>query len=150
MQKTLRKPKALLIDDEPDIVNLCKELLEGMGMDVLTTSNGFFAFIESCTNYEKAQFEIIVTDLSMPMLTGEEFLKELVFTENLNRKTPVLILSGFIDDEIKKKFQPYSHIRFMDKPFMVAPFIAKVNELLKLSPSYQLLQGTSGASGSTE
>jgi len=77
----------LVVDDEKNIrIGLCQSL-EMDGYNVLIAADG----VEALKIFEENVIELIITDLKMPNLSGEELLKR-VISENPN--IPVIILTG--------------------------------------------------------
>ena len=62
--------KALVVDDEPVIRSLYSEVLEAMGFKVDTASNG----MEGLERLKAGAYNLIISDIRMPKLTGIEFL----------------------------------------------------------------------------
>jgi CheY-like chemotaxis protein len=62
--------KALVVDDEPVIRSLYAEVLEAMGYKVDTASNG----MEGLERLKAGAYNLIISDIRMPKLTGIEFL----------------------------------------------------------------------------
>ena len=101
-------PKSLLlVDDEPALVELLKKFLERNGHRV-----------ESCGNPEDAllvfkaapgQFDLILSDLTLPGMTGEEMIARM---RSLNPRLRAVIASGY-------PYQPrLQGVEFLQKPFL--------------------------------
>src|SRR4026208_337318 len=65
--------KILIVDDEEDIVNLVRLILEDAGYQVTSCTNG----VEALERLGKENFDLILLDIMMPMLSGWEVLREL-------------------------------------------------------------------------
>ena len=63
----------LVVDDEPEIVNVLAELLTQERHDVDTALNGVLAL----EKLREKQYDLILSDLSMPLLDGPGFYREL-------------------------------------------------------------------------
>lgn len=106
--------KILVVDDEKDINETITELIEtrfSCGVD--KAYNGLDGFLMAT----KKDYDLIITDQKMPFMTGAAFIiatrtKE----ESLNKNTPIIMLSGFIDDQLKSNLKIH-HIQFLNKPF---------------------------------
>ena len=69
----MKTPMLFLIEDEPDIRDSLKEILEGEGYEVCTAANG----AEALRTLETMPApQLILLDLLMPVMNGTEFLKE--------------------------------------------------------------------------
>lgn len=119
--------KILVVDDEPDIVETVSEIIEmkfSCGID--TAANGLDAFIK----IQEQEYDLIITDHKMPFMTGAALIIATRTKENPNKKTPIVMLSGFIDEELKKSLK-IQNIKFLEKPF-------KTNQLFDLVRDYLL------------
>jgi CheY-like chemotaxis protein len=85
----------LLVEDDYSIRELMTELLEGEGYTVSIAENGR----DALDILERGSLpSLIVLDMSMPIMTGREFLD--VQTEDLRfQKIPVLVVSAVADEK---------------------------------------------------
>lgn len=81
----------MLVDDDPDLVALLQEYLQGEGFAVVTAGNGADALAALKQN---ATVDAIVLDIMMPGITGLDLLKQLRHFSNV----PVIMLTGRGDD----------------------------------------------------
>ncbi len=88
--------KILLVDDSKSILLLVSEDLKDVfgDVEVVTADNGQEALQ---TFRESGDFDLVVTDLQMPVMTGDQFTRELRAAGN---NVPVVLLSGTIDDTL--------------------------------------------------
>jgi DNA-binding NtrC family response regulator len=70
-----RSKSILLVDDEPDIVNLFTDLLNKEDYDVLSFTNPLKALEHYKTNF--AQYGLIISDILMPGMSGFDLLKDI-------------------------------------------------------------------------
>lgn len=112
--------KILIIDDEPDIVETVATLIEvKLPMcETFKASNGLDGFI-AC---QKEKFDLIITDHKMPFMTGAALIIGIRSKEPTNKDTPIVMLSGFIDNEMKQKLK-IQKVKFITKPFTPDDFI---------------------------
>jgi YesN/AraC family two-component response regulator len=106
--------KVLIVDDEQEILETIGELIEDKfhcGVDRAT--NGLDAFL-MCM---KEKYDVIITDHKMPFMTGAAFIIATRTKENMNKATPFVMLSGFIDDELQKNLS-VQQVEFLTKPVM--------------------------------
>ncbi len=107
----------LVIEDDHDIRVAFRQTLEQSGYFVCSAANGWDALdlLEKTTPPK-----LIILDLSMPIMSGEEFLK--LKEENLKIKDiPVLLVSSHLG---RLKELPYSYLK---KPVDMEEFKTKVN-----------------------
>lgn len=119
--------KVLLVDDEIDIIDILKSCLEEhfYDLDIEHVSNGLDAFI-TCQN---KKFDLIISDHKMPFMTGAAFVVGIRTRENQNKNTNVIILSGFLDEEIKASLNPQK-VSFLGKPFEDSELISMATPFL--------------------
>jgi len=79
----------LVIDDEPDVLMLCRVNLEQAGHEVLVAEGG----AEGMALARTRRPDVIVLDLMMPMMDGFDVLEELA-DDDETREVPVLILTA--------------------------------------------------------
>ena len=89
-------PMILVVEDEPVTQRLLKKILEDRGYEVVIASDG----IDALMDLGKRNYDLILSDLSMPNLDG---FKLLDFINMKGIHTPVIFLTGSDDvvDEIK-------------------------------------------------
>lgn len=86
----MKSPMLFLIEDEPDIRDSLKEILEGEGYEVCTAANG----AEALATLETIPApQLILLDLLMPVMNGTEFLKEQGKRPSI-ANVPVVVLSA--------------------------------------------------------
>ncbi|MCP4021121.1 MAG: PAS domain S-box protein [Desulfobacteraceae bacterium] len=80
----------MLVDDEAPILSMNRQILEKLGYRVEVYTNGMDAFerFKSAPN----DFDLVITDMSMPKMTGELLSMELL---RINADLPIILLSGF-------------------------------------------------------
>ncbi len=88
MTGSTKKYKALLVDDEKQLLNILKQVIESIGMEPITASNGMEAF----ELYMKHHPDIIITDIYMPKMNGLILLKKVKAD---NPAKPVVLITGY-------------------------------------------------------
>ena len=81
--------KALVVDDEPDVLDAAVELFKAMGYDVLSATNGLEA-VELAKSHP--DLDVLFTDVLMPGLDGVSVALEVRRT---NPELKVVLVSGF-------------------------------------------------------
>lgn len=117
--------KVLIVDDEAK--QIFKEILEDEGFRVLLADNG----LEALTLVEKEKPEVIVLDLLMPNMGGEEFLRVMKDGGHLD-SVRIIVTTGFNDFGITREriCKEYPVDSFLDKPINNVELIRKVRESL--------------------
>ncbi|WP_157237950.1 hybrid sensor histidine kinase/response regulator [Desulfobacter curvatus] len=101
----------LLVDDEEQIVKMEEKFLERLGYDATCCTNSSDAL--EILRINPNRFDLMITDLTMPGLTGEELAREL---EKINPDIPVIICTGFEKDYRKASVSPSNIKEFLLKP----------------------------------
>jgi len=115
----------LLVEDESGLRNLMKTTLERQDYRVLEAEDGAEAL--SICRDSLAQIDLIVTDLSMPRMTGLQ-LKEKVVALRSNMK--FLLISGYLEEATGGSEQIANVGDFLEKPFRPDELVRKVREIL--------------------
>ncbi len=118
--------KLLLAEDEPPIMRTVKKAFESAGgdiWDIHTAINGK----QARQMLEKDDFDVVVTDIKMPFMTGIELAQWI--HENRPEMT-VVILSGYSDFEYTRKALEYKVFDYLLKPASLSA-VAELTEKLK-------------------
>lgn len=92
--------KILLVDDEEAIAKLQKQMLERLGYHVTIRTNSLEALKTFVVS--PAAFDLVITDMAMPNMTGEQLTRELIA---IRQDIPIIICTGFsekLDDQKSK------------------------------------------------
>jgi PAS domain S-box-containing protein len=119
----------LVIDDSDIVRNVARAVLERAGYRVTLAENGKRG-VEIFSQTPDA-FSIVLLDLSMPQMGGEEALGHLL---RLRPNAKVLIVSGHGETEVRRKFGDSRTASFLQKPFSAGRLVQKIREVLELSP----------------
>lgn len=105
--------RILLIDDEPQVLAMAKQTLESFGYTVTAESNSTDALERFKGNQDK--FDIIITDLTMPHMTGDVLAQEVM---RAKPNMPVILFTGFSDRMDEKSSKEIGIRAFVRKPFL--------------------------------
>lgn len=116
--------KVLVVDDEPAIVTLLEYNLKQASFDVESATNG----ADALSMIEKNHYDIVLLDLMLPEMSGEDVLKKLRLDRN---DTPVIVLTAK-DTEFDKVFGlEIGADDYVPKPFSPREVIARINAVLR-------------------
>lgn len=105
--------RILLADDEPDLREAMVEALEEEGAQVDPAEDGLRAW---ALWGERGPYDLVVTDQRMPGLTGTELLARV---REVAPRTPVLLVSGYGLEELRRQLEAVPTLRMLPKPFSV-------------------------------
>jgi PAS domain S-box-containing protein len=117
--------RVLLVDDEEPIRVLGKRMLEKIGFEVLTASDGREAL--SVFRERVDEITCVVLDLTMPHMDGEECFREL---RRIRNDVPILMSSGYNEQEIEQRFAGNILTGFIQKPYKLSTLKAKLQAVV--------------------
>ncbi len=115
----------LVVDDEEPVRELCYHALHRYGYTVLTAANGEEAL--QIFQKEQERISLVILDMTMPRLSGEETLQEL---RKLSPEVPVILMSGYSEEEAVRRFGSRSFAGFVKKPFLLPEFLTRIEHIL--------------------
>ena len=116
--------KILLVDDEPEILLLYRQMLEGNGYDVSEARNGR----EVVKRVVDEVFDLVVMDLHMPKMDGFETVREM---RKDGQRVPVIVMTGhYTDDVVEERIQRLGVEAVLRKPVMITTLMNDVNRIL--------------------
>ena len=117
----------LLAEDQDDVRSTLSRLLRSHGYTVIDTEDGEEA-LSRIKRGDMPQFQLVITDLVMPHVGGEELVASLrpAFPD-----VPVLVISGFDQQGSLRRMYERGHASaFLEKPFEGRSLLKLVRELL--------------------
>jgi CheY-like chemotaxis protein len=117
--------KILFIDDEPSIVKMTRQMLERFGYKVETKMSSIEAL--ELFRSKPDQFDLIITDMTMPSMTGDKLVKEIL---NIRPDIPTIICTGFSDKIDAEKATEIGAAEYVEKPVDKRNLAFKVRSVL--------------------
>ncbi len=114
----------LFVDDEQALVDLEKTMLERLGYKVTGITNSKTAWQIFQKNPDA--FDMVITDKSMPGLSGLELSKKLV---GLSPKKPIVMCTGFGDEDSIKQAKKIGIRGFINKPILQIELTETIREI---------------------
>ena len=100
----------LIVDDEPQVLEILEIHLESFGRPVLKATNG----VEALEVLARNKVELILSDVKMPKMTGIEFIEKV---REFDKNIPVIFVSGAAERDDIVKFVDLGAYAFLEKPF---------------------------------
>ena len=126
----------LLVEDEFHINELLKETLEKEGYGCVQAFSG----TEARMLLEKYQYDVVLLDLMLPGIPGEEVLKEV----RRHGKTPTIVLTAKDTIDSKVEFLRNGADDYITKPFDIQEALARVEVQLRRNNEKYEVQKLSG------
>mgnify|MGYP000879223588 CR=1 FL=1 len=117
--------RILLVDDERQLTDFTTLALEQFGYCV-TAFNGSREALESFRSHSQ-QFDLVITDLTMPHLTGLELAHGI---RQLRRDMPILLITGFTEDAAWEKAKESGIHDCLLKPVIISDLLKAVRKAL--------------------
>jgi len=125
---TMDNALILVIDDEEFVREALVDILMETGSQVLQAADGPKG-IELFRQYED-KLSLVLLDLSMPEMSGEEVFYIL---QTINPKVPVLLVSGYSEQEVMERFVNKGLAGFIQKPFDLDSLLQQIQSYLHVS-----------------
>ena len=116
----------LVVDDEDTVRNVARRTLERAGYIVDTAPDGQAAL--DMVRAEPGRYGCVLLDLTMPRLSGEETQLEL---QRSVPSLPVVISSGFSEQEAIRRFEGRGVAGFVEKPYLPADLTAAIAQAVQ-------------------
>jgi len=107
-----RKPSILVVDDSLSIRKYLTGLLSGKGFMIETAKNGY----EALNILNDKRFDVIITDLEMPQVSGYELIETVRLDENI-RDIPIIVLTGRASENFRNLTTKLGADAYIIKPF---------------------------------
>ena len=114
----------LLVEDEPLVRELSRDMLERQGYRVILASNAKEA---EQIGARAGSFDLLVTDTVMPNITGAELARRL---RAVHPGLKVLFISGYADNAMERPESGAEGAAFLQKPFSADSLGRKIRQML--------------------
>jgi CheY-like chemotaxis protein len=113
--------KILIADDEPHVLRVLKMSLEKEDYEVDVCANG----MEALACIEKQAPDILITDIQMPLMTGEELCRHI--EEYMpERKFLIFVLTSRTEIEHREWSRNIRNLLFLEKPVSIRNLVEKL------------------------
>lgn len=118
-----RKPRILVVDDEPQLTRVLRTGLSSHGYDVRVAADGLSA-LEAFSDWHP---DLVVTDLAMPNMDGLELCRKLRAISTV----PILVLSARGEERTKVEALDLGADDYVTKPFGIDELLARLRVALR-------------------
>ena len=130
---SLKDVSVLLVEDNKINQMLLRKMIENLGCIVTTADNGIDALEKLCG---ANVFDIVLTDIQMPLMGGFELAKSIRLSDNTSLTTiPVVALTGYADDLDRASAKDSGIQEVLIKPFGQEEIKDALLRALGISPS---------------
>lgn len=120
------KERILFVDDEEDLVAMVQQMLEPLGYGVVTKTNSLEAL--EVFKAQPDQFALVITDQTMPHMTGADLAKELMC---IRPDIPIILCTGFSEIINADEAKALGIREFVMKPFTTSEITETMRRVLE-------------------
>lgn len=120
------KPSILFVDDEVEIAEMEKQILENFGYRVMAITNGMEAL--KLFSSTPDAFDLVITDYVMPDRTGLDLARELL---SIRSDIPVIICTGYSEHTIAENAGKLGIRSLLLKPYSTREILEAIGMVLK-------------------
>jgi len=125
---TKRKPRLLVVDDSISIRKYAQRFLDRAGYEVEVATDG----MEALNIMGNSKFDVVITDLEMPVMHGYELMTEMKKNPSLMH-IPVIVLTSRAGDKHRQKALEMGAQDYLVKPFEEKDLLGVLKKLLTVS-----------------
>ena len=116
------KKRILIVEDDEETRALLKDTIEDEGYKTASVNNGSEAF----RKLAKESFDLIVTDVRMPGLTGLDILPRI---KKLQPDAPIIVITAFGTEEVQRKALERGANAYLEKPIHFSELRALIHDM---------------------
>jgi CheY-like chemotaxis protein len=117
--------RILFVDDEQALVNLGKQMLEKLGYEAVIRTSSVEAL--ELFKIQPEKFDMVITDMTMPNLTGEKLARELI---NARPDIPIILCTGYSENITETKAKKIGIKELILKPIVMQDFARTIRRAL--------------------
>ena len=117
------KKTVLFVDDEKMILEVGSLMLQRLGYNVLTTSNGQ----EAIEIFKKNEVAFVILDMRMPGMNGDEVCRQL---KKIKPKVKIILASGYVGYYSTEYLIGIGFDDILEKPFTIEHLSGKIENIL--------------------
>jgi PAS domain S-box-containing protein len=110
-----RQGTVLVVDDEANVRSAVAQLLDHLGLNVLSAHDGMHA-LEVFRSHPHV-IDCVLLDLTMPGMSGTDLARAL---RKIQPTLPIVLMSGYSLEDMARSIQAATQMQFLPKPFQLA------------------------------
>jgi DNA-binding NtrC family response regulator len=125
MAKPMDKRTILIVEDEPPLLGLLKQILEEAGYRVFTAKDG----LEARDVYRREQdaIDLVLSDMALPKFGGWTVY---LMLKEINPRVKMILTSGYLDPQVKRDMVRGGAKDFIPKPYVAETVLKSVEAAL--------------------
>ncbi|MCF7908244.1 MAG: response regulator [Candidatus Omnitrophica bacterium] len=123
------KKKILVVDDEPDFLDLISQRLKENNYEVITASDGK----EGLEKIKNERLDVVLLDILMPKLNGLDTLKKI---RKHDKHLPIFIITAYSDQKLFDKAKDMGASGFIVKTGDLSQEVKNINKVLSVADKY--------------
>jgi CheY-like chemotaxis protein len=129
--------RILVIEDDEEMRSLLEDFLKGEGYEAESALNGF----EGLRKLAQETFDLVLTDVRMPGLTGLEILAAI---KKVHPEVPVMVITAFGSEEIHRRSLERGASGYLEKPIRFPKLKALISQLVSPQREKEVRGGMKG------
>lgn len=121
------KARVLLAEDDAISKILLLNVLKKIDCEIVPAQNGQ----EAIEKYQEQNFDLVIMDVTMPVMDGFEAASRIRELEGKTRYTPIIALTAHVFREVGKRCCEAGMDDYITKPINIKDFLQKVSTLLQ-------------------
>jgi two-component system, OmpR family, alkaline phosphatase synthesis response regulator PhoP len=121
--------RVLVVDDEPDVLLLCRVNLEFEGYEVVEASDGE----QAMQRLREQRFDVVLLDVMMPKMDGWQVLEAVKADDEL-KELPVVMLTAKVQDQDQIRGWSQGAADYITKPFSPLALSQVLQDVLATDP----------------
>ncbi len=122
---SMGRERVLLVDDENDLVEIGRLMLERLGYSVTTRTSSIEAL--ELFKDDPGKFQVVITDMTMPNMTGDLLAQKLL---DLRPELPVILCTGYSERMTEARAKEMGIKAFLMKPITVQDLSTAIRKVL--------------------
>ncbi|HIJ78798.1 MAG: ATP-binding protein [Desulfobulbaceae bacterium] len=119
------KETILLVDDEPQVLEMLEELISFLGYEVVAVNDSVAAYALFCERPEK--FDLVITDQTMPGMTGVDLAAKVMAARS---DMPIILCTGFSEVVGEEQAKKLGIKEYVLKPVVIGDLARCVRRVL--------------------